>query len=203
MLTEEIPNENHHLDIPQKTLDNEITTLIADIENKPDFNKDKRFDPEKHIIFSDDAFEKTKKYSLCELVINRTHCQPLLHLAGTNPFPLFSEETIDMMKWEIFNNPDFVKEFGRVTSYGKGAGGGCDIQVSEFIHKTKFTLTELTHPRTKQIFSKVARMKVRMPHVFSMGSVNASFAPVIDGKVQKESASELKELKKEARRNGK
>ena len=60
MLTSEILNENRHLEIPQRTLDNEIATLIADIENKPGFKKDQQFDPEKHIIFSYEAFENTK-----------------------------------------------------------------------------------------------------------------------------------------------
>lgn len=202
MLTSEILNENRHLEIPQKTLDNEIATLIADIENKPGFKKDQQFDPEKHIIFSYEAFENTKKYSLSELGINKTHCQPLMDLAGTNPFPLFSEEATDMMKWEIFSNPDLVKEFGRVTNYGKGADEGRDVQVSGFAHNTKFTSTALTHPKTKQILDDIAGMKVKMPHVFSMGSVNASFAPVIDGTVKTESAAELEELKKKQNSQG-
>ena len=196
MLTQEILEENHCFDIPQGTLNNEIATLVADIEMKPGFNKDQTFDPERHIIFNDDIFEKTKKYSLSELGIKKTHCQPLLDLAGTNPFPFFSEEATDLILWEAFHNRDIVMDFGRLTRYGRGTSGGRDLQLGGFINKTSFTRSALTHPKTKQILNSIAGMNIKMPHAFSMGNINASFAPIIDGQLQTESASEIKEMKK-------
>ena len=196
MLTTEILDENHHLDIPQLTIDTEIAGLVAEIESKPGFNKDQPFDPEKHIIFSDEAFEDVKKYTLSELGINKTHCPPLLDLAGTNPFPLFSEEATDIMKWEIFHNPNLLKDFGRVTCSGNAISPGRDVQVTGFINRTNFTYSAMSHPKTRSIFNKIAGMNVTIPHDFSMGHVNASLAPIVHGKIKTETPEELERLRK-------
>lgn len=196
MLTDEILNENHHLDIPQSTIELEIAALVSDLEKKIGFKKDQPFDPDIHLIFSDEAFLKTEKHTLAELGINKTHCPHITDLAGTQPFPLFSEEAIDIMKWEIFHDPEFLKEFGRVSVFGKDISR-LDFQISGFVHKTRFIREAWRHPKTMEIMHKIAGIKLKIPHVFSEGLVNASLVHINDRDKKVDSKKELIELKRQ------
>ena len=64
MLTDDILEGSHQFDIPQATLDNEVAALVAEIELSEGFDPSIDFDPEKHLIFTEDDYKKVKKISL-------------------------------------------------------------------------------------------------------------------------------------------
>ena len=194
MLTDDILEGSHQFDIPQATLDNEVAALVAEIELSEGFDPSIDFDPEKHLIFTEDDYKKVKKISLSEMGIEKTHVKPISDLGGTDPFPLFSEEAANLMKWEVFQDKELVRKYGRLPNLSKGSNTR-DFQVSGFAESTRFTKAAWTHPKTQEIINRIVGINLKMPHVFSMGHVNASLAERVDGVVTEMPEEELKALK--------
>lgn len=171
MLTEEIINGNHKYDIDEDVLTYDILKVSEEIKQKPILFNDFEFDPDVHLAF--DERKSIKKHTLQDLGIEKTHCQTITDVAAVEPFPLFTEDAIEIMKWELFLNPDIIRECGRRVNLAVGSSSK-DFQVSGFADNTPFTKAAITHPRTIQIMSKLAGLALKIPHVYSMAHINAS-----------------------------
>lgn len=171
MLTEEILSGNHKYDIDEDVLNYDIPKVAEEIKQKPNFSTKFEFDPVVHLAF--DETKSVKKHTLQDLGIGKTHCQTITDVAAVEPFPLFTEEAIDIMKWELFLNPDIIREYGRRVNLAVGSSSK-DFQVSGFADNTPFTKAALSHPKTIQIMSRLAGLPLRIPHVYSMAHINAS-----------------------------
>lgn len=88
---------------------------------------------------------------------------------------MFTEEAIEIMKWEVFLNPSIIREFGRKVNLAEGADSR-DFQVSGYANKTTFTKEALSHPKVLLVISSLAGLRLKIPHVYNMAHINASLA---------------------------
>ncbi|TID29823.1 hypothetical protein CANINC_001572 [Pichia inconspicua] len=106
--------------IPQKTRDNEIKTLLQKITSKPGFNPNLKFDPAKHIVFKPEYYKTTKTFTLDDLNIHKTHVPRVTDFGAAYPFPLISEEAVDMILYEALQD-DVIDDFARLPNLATGA----------------------------------------------------------------------------------
>lgn len=201
MLTPELLNENHHLDIPDSTINNEIYNLANDIKQKPGFNPNVDFNPDIHLAY--DSNQILKKMTFKDLNIDKTHVPIITETASVEPFNLFTKDAIDLMKYEVFGNEQLIRKYGRLSSTGSNTSA-LDINVSGFVEDAPFCKSAWSHPETLKIFSSLMGIDLFTPHTFSKGHINASFTPrprdtpppVIDNSIDYEA------LKKKQNQNG-
>lgn len=198
MLTAEILNENHHLDIPDHVIDNEVYNLVKDIEAKPGFDPSVQFDPKRHLKFANKNLNKIK---LTDLNITKTHVKPISEIGAVEPFELFTDEAIDLMKYEVFSNTALLKKYGRVTATGHNATA-TDFQLSGFSDDAPFCRAAWTHPETVKIFSDLMGIEFYLPHPFNISHINASLTPRKRGEPPaQDSPEEYEELKRKQDEN--
>lgn len=196
MLTEEILNGSPSYKIPQETVDNEITTLLKKLEIKEGFDPNKQFDPDVHLLYKDSDFEKTRRLTFDDLDIPKTHVPPISDIAISDPFPLFTEEACDMMKWEAFQREN-VEKYGRLPKMSTGATS-IDFQICGYTKNSPFTVAAWKHPRTQEIINKFAGVRLKIMFDYEIAHINAS---LIDSRkpvgyeVEKPKADEKKEDK--------
>ncbi|GMM32050.1 hypothetical protein DAMA08_047950 [Martiniozyma asiatica (nom. inval.)] len=106
--------------IPQSTKDNEITALLNKITSKPGFDPNMKFDASKHVIFKPEYFKSTKQFTLDELKITKTHVPKVSNFGAAFPFPLISQEAVDMLLYEAFK-PEIIDKFARLPNLATGA----------------------------------------------------------------------------------
>lgn len=170
---EDVLNENHSFDIPQSTFDGEIKRLVNDIKAKPGFDPNVSFDPKKHLNYS----VMPKKYKFQDLGIPKTHVTPINEIAATDPFNLFTEEAVDLMKYEIFSNEALIKKYGRLNnSNNSKKSSELDFHISGFIDETVFCKAAWTSKELQQIFDEIMEDKLCMPHRYCLGHINVSLA---------------------------
>lgn len=99
--------------IPKKTRENEIQALLNRITSKPGFNPQLKFDAEKHLIFDPKYYSTTKVFTLSDLKINKTHVPKVTDFGAAYPFPLLSEEAVDMILYEAFQ-PHVIEKYARL-----------------------------------------------------------------------------------------
>lgn len=172
MLTEEILNGSPSFKIPQETFDNEITTLLKKLEIKPGFNPHAEFDPDIHILYKDEDFDNTRKLTFGDLDIPKTHVPPISDIAISDPFPLFTEEACNIMKWEAFQREN-VEKYGRLPKMATGATS-IDFQVCGYTKNSPFTIAAWKHPRTQEIINKFAGVRLKIMFDYEIAHINAS-----------------------------
>lgn len=106
--------------IPQKTRDNEIKALLKRVTSKPGFNPNLKFDPAKHIVFKPEYYKTTKTFSLGDLNIQKTHVPRVTDFGAAYPFPLISEEAVDMILYEALQD-EVIDDFARLPNLATGA----------------------------------------------------------------------------------
>ncbi|ODV83654.1 hypothetical protein CANARDRAFT_29871 [[Candida] arabinofermentans NRRL YB-2248] len=191
-LLEEYLTGNHSHDIPEKTLNLEVAQMIAKLEAKPTFNPNLKFDPKKHIIFKDESFEGTTTATLKDLGINRTRTAPVSDFACAHPFPLISQEAVDMILWEALR-PKVLKQFARLPNLSRNAtrldmhmGGHTKFEAP--FSKDLYTSAEIA-----RIVSKFTGVEASTIHNSSYGHMNISLATA-DPDELKEIPTEKKDL---------
>ncbi|ONH72981.1 hypothetical protein BOH78_3501 [Pichia kudriavzevii] len=97
--------------VPRQTRDVEIASLLSKIESKPNFNPHLDFDPSVHLVFDPEYFKKT--LSLDDLKIKKTHVPRVSNFGAALPFPLLSEEAVDMILYEAFQD-EVIDDFARL-----------------------------------------------------------------------------------------
>lgn len=99
--------------VASKTIEVEVAALLAKIESKPGFDPNLKFDPTKHIIFKPEDFKTTKQFTLDELNITKTHVPRMSDFGAAFPFPLLSQEAVDMILWESLQE-SVIEDFARL-----------------------------------------------------------------------------------------
>lgn len=161
--------------IPEKTRKNEIQTLLDRITSKSTFNPELTFDPSKHIVFKPDYYDTTKTFTLKDLKISKTHVPKVTDFGAAFPFPLISEEAVDMILYEAFQ-PDVIEDYARLPNLATGAtrldfhiGGHADTH-------GHFTKALIDSPEIADIVSNFFGTK--MEHIYNSETahINASLA---------------------------
>lgn len=177
MLTDDIINGSRAYDIPTDIVDSEIAALLSKLECQDGFDPHQEFDPNKHLLYKDGDFEKVKKLTLKELGIEKTHVPPISDIAVTDPFPLFTKEACDIMKWEAFQKENVAK-YGKLPIMSKGCSS-TDVQVCGYTKNSPFTVAAWKHPKTQDIINKFAGVRLQIMFDYEIGHINAS---LIDSK---------------------
>ncbi|KAG7905151.1 hypothetical protein KL906_005334 [Ogataea polymorpha] len=178
MICEDYLTGAHSMDVPQETLDKEVQAILDKIKSKPDFNPNQLFDPEKHLAWKDEYFENTKTFTLQDLGITKTHTKPINNFGATYPFPLLTEEAIDIMKWEAFQ-PQIVKKYARLTNPDFSLKTNRhDFHIAGYPEEghAPFTKSVYEHPRLKEIFSQLIGMDVTTTYGYDVNHVNVALA---------------------------
>ncbi|KAG7885335.1 hypothetical protein KL936_005399 [Ogataea polymorpha] len=178
MICEDYLTGAHSMDVPQETLDKEVQAILDKIKSKPDFNPNQLFDPEKHLAWKDEYLENTKTFTLQDLGITKTHTKPINNFGATYPFPLLTEEAIDIMKWEAFQ-PQIVKKYARLTNPDFSLKTNRhDFHIAGYPEEghAPFTKSVYEHPRLKEIFSQLIGMDVTTTYGYDVNHVNVALA---------------------------
>ncbi|ODV83673.1 hypothetical protein CANARDRAFT_9497 [[Candida] arabinofermentans NRRL YB-2248] len=191
-LIEEYLSESHSYDIPEKTLNNEVAELIAKLESKPTFNPDLKFDPSKHLVFKNEYYETTTTRTLEQLGIKKTRTKPVSNFAAAHPFPLLTQEAVDMVLWESLR-PEVLRKYGRLPNLSKNATR-LDFHVGGHTKfAAPFTRAMYNSPEVAAIVSKFTGVDVSTIHNSTLNHMNISLASS-DPNEMKEIPSEKKDL---------
>lgn len=171
MLTQEVIDGSQANNIPTETIENEIATFVKNLERKKGFNPHQPFDPEKHIL-SSNVLDKVRVIKLKELGIDKTHVEPISDVAVTDPFPLFTEDACDIMKWEAFQTKN-VEKYGKVPLMSKGITS-TDFQICGYTKNSPFTLAAWKHPKTQERINRFAGVKLKIMFDYEIAHINAS-----------------------------
>lgn len=106
--------------IPENTKNNEINSLLNKIISNPNFNPNLKFDPKKHIIFKPEYYDSTKTFTLDDLNIKKTHVPRVTNFGAAFPFPLISQDAIDMILYEALQ-PNVIDKFARLPNLATNA----------------------------------------------------------------------------------
>ncbi|KAH3662588.1 hypothetical protein OGAPHI_005840 [Ogataea philodendri] len=166
---------SHDYDIPKETIDLEIASLRKKLQAKPTFNPNLEFDPKKHFIFKDEYYKTTKQCTLEELNINRTRVPKVCEFGAAFPFPLISQEAVDMLLWEAML-PEVIEEYARLPNLATNAtrldfhiGGHCT-------KKAPFSNALFTSPELLKIIEGFTHVKVKQVYNAEYGHFNVSLA---------------------------
>lgn len=172
MLTQEVLDGSPSFAIPKDTINNEIATLINKLEAKPGFDPRQGFDPKRHLLYTEADFDKVRRLSLQDLGIEKTHVPAISDIAVSDPFPLFTEEACDIMKWEAFQAENVAK-YGKVPKMSLGATA-TDFQICGYTNNSPFTVAAWKHPETQDIINKFAGVKLQIMFDYEIAHINAS-----------------------------
>ncbi|GME79552.1 unnamed protein product [Ambrosiozyma monospora] len=168
-------NPNHV--IPQKTLDLEIAALRKKIESTPGFNPHVKFDPKKHIVFKEEYWSPkvTPQYTLDDLKITKTHIPPLSDFGAAFPFPLISEEAVNIMLWEGLQ-PHVLEKWGRLPNLATGTNR-LDFHIGGHAKdEAPFSWAFFQSPELSEIVSKFCGFKARPLYNSEVCHFNVSLA---------------------------
>ncbi|KAG7818175.1 hypothetical protein KL920_002876 [Ogataea angusta] len=185
---------NHDYDVPQETLDLEVAALRAKLEAKPTFDPRLRFDPARHLVFKPEYYKTTQQFTLSDLNIKKTRVKPVTDFAAAFPFPLISQEAVDMLLWEALQ-PEVLRDYARVPNLSKGAnrldfhvGGHCS-------KKAPFSNALFTAPELREILEGFTRTKVEPVYNAEYGHLNVSLASLKPEDAAQFAASREEQLK--------
>ncbi|ODV64212.1 uncharacterized protein ASCRUDRAFT_30935 [Ascoidea rubescens DSM 1968] len=173
-LTQEVINGNLDKIVPENIYNDTVLPLLQELLAKPGFDPAVKFDFDKHIIFNPATdYEKYKPVMLPEIDID--HPDAISDMAFTLAFPLYSEEAVDTMRYEIFQK-DIFRNHSRMANLTKFKG--MDVQIAGQIGDTPFTKDAITHPKVMEIFNKLAGLELVYMMPYEVGSINFGIKPV-------------------------
>lgn len=162
-LTPDVLHDNHAFDVPTDVYEQHVFPLLKELHKfgieEPSLVK---FDLSKHLAFTDDYYNKTNRLTLEELGVTEPHQTPISKVGVSEPFPLFTDEAIAIMRWEMFQKECFSK-CARVANHSNT--GDVDMYVRGFTKKyAPFTHEAWNHPKVLEILSTMA--DVELEHMF-------------------------------------
>ena len=172
-LTPDVLHGNHSFDIPSDVYDEQVLPLLKELEKIGIIDPSSiKFEPSKHIEFTDEYFQTTKRITLEELGVENPHQTPISPIGVSHPFPLFTEEAVLIMRWEMFQKDTFLK-CARVADHSNT--GDLDMYLRGFVKDyAPFTYQAWNHPRTMEIISKMAG--VELEHMFDYEIANSNIS---------------------------
>lgn len=160
--------------VPQVTIDDEISSFLKDIESRPGFDPELKFDPTKHIIFNEESFKSTKQFSLTDLNIDKTHIKPINNFGAAFPFELLSKEAVNMLLWEAFQ-PDVIEKHARLPNLATSATR-LDFHIGGHFKKAPFTEALAKSNELAQIVSEFVGHEMKPVWEMDLVHINVSLA---------------------------
>lgn len=127
---------------------------------------DQVFDPERHLAFRKEDVEKTKRLTMTDLGIQSPTA--ISEIGVSNPFPLFTDEAVEIMRAEVLRQEVFDK-WSRV-SYSCSSDLGCVIR--GYTNDCPFTKAAWTHPKTIEAVSTMAGVELEVVMDYEIAHVN-------------------------------
>lgn len=176
-IIDSLKNNNDHASIPESTYDSMVKPIYEKLYDTK--YCDVKFDPYKHLTYyagdmmDQHKFNNTRRLTMEELGL--TDKQQISHVGVTDPFPLFTEEAICIMKQEILAKEIFLK-YARY-SWSSATGKDCSMRgyckTNEGI-QTPFTYEAWTHPKTNELISLMAGIDLEVVFDYEIAHVNFS-----------------------------
>lgn len=197
-LIDSIKRDNDYAMVPEATYESIVKPIYEKLYNTKYSNVE--FDPEKHLnyyagdLMSKHKFNNTRRLTMEELGLTNKH--QISHIGVTDPFPLFTEEAIYIMKQEILSKEIFLKyaRFSNSSSTGRDCSIRGYCKNGEGI-QTPFTYAAWTHPKTMELVSLMAGVELEVVFDFEIAHVNVSMKD--PAKVE----AELKQYEQTKQRN--
>jgi hypothetical protein len=172
-LTDDVLHDNHNWDIPENFYETSVAPLLKEVHKfsiSDPFSV--TFDPARHLLFTDDYYEKTKRLTLKELGVTKAHQEPISPIGVSEPFPLFTQEAIAIMRCELFQKECFLN-CGRINDHS--TTGDMDFYVRGYAKKyTPFTFHAWRHPKVLEIISTMAGVELVHQFDYEIGHINVS-----------------------------
>ncbi|CCH41205.1 hypothetical protein BN7_742 [Wickerhamomyces ciferrii] len=172
-LSQDVLNDNHKYDVPKDVYEEQLLPILqALLKFGITDPSTVKFDPAKHILFTDDYYTKTKRHTLEELGLKNLHQTPISPIGVSEPFPLFTQEAITIMRYELIQK-DLIEHCGRVSS--QSTTGDVDLTIRGYTKKfAHFTHEAWTHPKTMEIINKMAGVELLHMFDYEIASANVS-----------------------------
>lgn len=194
-LSQDVINDNHNWDIPESVYDKTVGPLLRELEQNYGITDPSgvTFDAARHLLFTDDYYETTKRLTLKELGVTSSHQEPISPIGVSEPFPLFTQEAIAIMRWELFQKECFL-QCGRINDHS--STGDMDFYVRGYAKKyTPFTYQAWNAPKVLEIISKMAGVQLIHQFDYEIGHINVSIKQestrILDIKQEDETADEM------------
>lgn len=157
------------------------------------------FDPKVHLkYFSEDPvhrynFNSTRRLTMEELGL--THKHQISQIGVSDPFPLFTDEAIGIMKREILQKELFLK-YARL-SYSSTSGSDCVIRgyaIDDGCINTPFTYAAWTHPKTMELVSLMAGVSLEIAMDYEIAHTNIAITDEKTAEEQKQKVMDSKDM---------
>ncbi|KAK6459590.1 uncharacterized protein RJT20DRAFT_5154 [Scheffersomyces xylosifermentans] len=176
-LIESIHNGNLHKSVPESMyIDNLAATYQSLKDTIPTLPI--KFDPLKHLQYYADSdarekFSNTRTISMEELGL--TSPLQISETGVSDPFPLFTDEAVDLMRSEILNKETFMK----YSRYIFNSSSGMDCTIRGYVKNDNeitcpFTYEAWTHPKTMELVNKMAGVELEIIMDYEIAHVNVS-----------------------------
>ncbi|GMF04091.1 unnamed protein product [Ambrosiozyma monospora] len=139
---------SQHMKIGDHQYDTEIKPILDSLSN---VNLDVKFDPKIHLAFTKDCLKNYKRTTMEEL--GATCPEQISEIGVSEPFPLFTDEAVEIMRAEILKKDVF--DLGGRISHSSTTGRDCTLRGYA---KTlaPFSYAAWTHPDTVAAVSAMA-----------------------------------------------
>ncbi|ONH68181.1 hypothetical protein BON22_1806 [Cyberlindnera fabianii] len=171
-LSPDVLEDNTSYKVPDDVYDQYLAPILKEVHRFGISNPaNVEFDVSKHLLFTDDYYEKTKRYTLEELGHTSFHQQPISEIGVSEPFPLFTPEAIAIMRYEMFQKECFAYA-GRMNN--NSTTGDKDMYVRGYMDYAPFTRQAWNHPKVMEIMSKMAGVELLHQFDYEISHTNIS-----------------------------
>ncbi|GEQ66973.1 hypothetical protein JCM33374_g636 [Metschnikowia sp. JCM 33374] len=176
-LTADILAGNLRKSVSIETYNRALADTFSSLLEKNSDYKSVKFDPNVHLKFyaqgplEQHKFHNTRRITMEELGL--THKLQISPIGVSDPFPLFTDEAVDIMRMEVLQKDAFLKHAR--TSHTSTSGLDCVLRgwVSEKKEiLTPFTYAAWTHPKTMELVSTMAGVELEIVMDYEIAHVN-------------------------------
>ncbi|KAM9904807.1 hypothetical protein OXX79_002521 [Metschnikowia pulcherrima] len=176
-LSADILAGNVRKSISEETYNRSLAETFTELVSKNSGFKTAVFDPQKHLAYyaqgplQQHKYENTRRITMEELgLTNKLQISPI---GVSDPFPLFTDAAIDIMRAEILQKDAFLKH-ARI-SYNSTSSLDCVLrgyvkEKDEVL--TPFTYAAWTHPKTMELVSTMAGVDLQIVMDYEIAHVN-------------------------------
>ncbi|ODV83642.1 hypothetical protein CANARDRAFT_177577 [[Candida] arabinofermentans NRRL YB-2248] len=163
-LLQQIEDGNLHKRIPISSYQEQIKPIFETL-SKIDISI--KFDPKKHLAFKSSYLQTIKRTTMEEF--GTFAKDQISNIGASEPFPLFTEEAVEIMRAEILREEVFTK-WSRV-SYNSTTGLDCVIR-GYAKYTSPFTYAAWTHPDTVAAISSMAGVELEVIMDYEVAHIN-------------------------------
>lgn len=154
------------------------------------------FEPSKHLkYYSSDPLEKHKFNSTRRLTMEElgtTNKKQISSIGVTDPFPLFTDEAVQIMRKEVLKKETFLK-YARA-SFNSSSGMDCNVRGYVNTVETPFIHAAWTHPKTMELVSMMAGVELEIVMDYEIAHINIGMKSEQQAKDERIQASREKAL---------